>query len=122
MQSSPFDNCVHVYSIEVLDLFDPELQLINVKPIIKNILKDLLGELKKFKDQKILVLECYKMNDHKSMPKIFHLNTKLIVNDSHIDKAFRSMHQNVVKKIKNFVSADSIVKTIVGHGIKIFEC
>ena len=36
MQSNPSDNCVHCYNIEVLNLFDPELQLINAQPMIKN--------------------------------------------------------------------------------------
>ena len=48
MQSSSSENCVHHYNIEVLNLFYPELQLINTKPIIKNKLKELLSELKKF--------------------------------------------------------------------------
>ena len=32
MQSN---NCVHRYNVEKLNLFDPELQLINTKPMIK---------------------------------------------------------------------------------------
>ena len=39
MQSNFFDNYVHRYNIEILNLFDPELQLINTKSIIKNKLK-----------------------------------------------------------------------------------
>ena len=31
---------------EILNLFDPQLQLINTKPVIENKLKDLLNELK----------------------------------------------------------------------------
>ena len=31
----------------MLNLFDPELQLINTKPLIKNKMKELLSELKK---------------------------------------------------------------------------
>ena len=34
----------------LLNLFDPELQLINTKPMIKNKLKEFLSELEKFKD------------------------------------------------------------------------
>ena len=40
-----------------LNLFDPELQLINTKPMIKNKLREFLSELKKFKVQTMLVLE-----------------------------------------------------------------
>ena len=35
MQSSSFNNCGHRYNFEILNLFNPELQLINTKPKIK---------------------------------------------------------------------------------------
>ena len=57
MQSDSSDNCIHHYNVEILNLFDPELQLINTKPKIKNKLKELLSELKKLKVQTILILE-----------------------------------------------------------------
>ena len=56
VQSDFSNNCVHRYNIKILNLFDSELQQINTKPIIKNKLKELLSELKKFKVQTILVL------------------------------------------------------------------
>ena len=74
MQSSFYDNCVRVYNIIILDLFNTELQLMNTKPTIKNKLKDLLGELKKFKVLSMLVLEHKKTDDHKTMHNIFHLS------------------------------------------------
>ena len=52
---------VHHCNVEILNLFDPELKLINTKPVIKNKVKKLLSELKKLKVQTILVLE-YKNN------------------------------------------------------------
>ena len=54
---------MHHYNIEILNLFDPELQLIKTKPAIKNKLKELLSELKKFKVQTVLVLDYKKIND-----------------------------------------------------------
>ena len=39
MKSNYFDNCVHHYDIEILNLFNPEKQLINTKPVFKNRLK-----------------------------------------------------------------------------------
>ena len=39
MQSNSLDNCVHCCNIEILNLFDPELQLINTKPMIKRTVK-----------------------------------------------------------------------------------
>ena len=58
------------------------------KPMIKNKLKEFLSELKKFKVQKILVLEYNKRNDC----KIFHSCTKLIASNSDIEEAFKSIH------------------------------
>ena len=39
VQLNPSDNCVHHYNVEILNLFDPELQLTNTKPVIKDKLK-----------------------------------------------------------------------------------
>ena len=64
VQSNSSDNCIRHYNVKILNLFDPELQLINTKSVIKNKLKDLLNELKKFKVQTVLVLDYKKKNDH----------------------------------------------------------
>ena len=48
-QSNSSDSYIHSYNVDILNLFDPELQLINTKPIIKDQLKKILSELKKFK-------------------------------------------------------------------------
>ena len=56
--------------------------------MIKNKLKELLCEFKKFIVQTVLVLDYKKINDR----KIFHSSTKLIANNSDIDEAFKSMH------------------------------
>ena len=55
MESNSSDKYVHGYNIEILNLFDPQLQLINTKPMIKNKLKEFLSKLKMFKVQTILV-------------------------------------------------------------------
>ena len=36
VQSNSSDNCAHQYNVKISNLFDPELQLINNKPVIKN--------------------------------------------------------------------------------------
>ena len=48
MQSSSSDGCVRHHNIEIPNIFDPELQLINTKPVTKNKSKELLGKPKKF--------------------------------------------------------------------------
>ena len=119
VQSNSSDNCIHHYNVEILNLFDPELQLINIKPMIKNKLKELLSELKKFKVQAVLVLDYKKSNNR----KIFHSNTKLIPSDSDTDEAFKSMHQSIMTKINNYAYEDWIVlNAIIKHNIKIFNC
>ena len=101
-----------------MNLFDPELQLVNTKPIIKYKLKELLNELKKFKVLTILVLDYKKRNNR----KIFHSSTKLITSDLDINEAFEYMYQSIMTKIKNYTFEDWIVlDVIIKHSIKIFE-
>ena len=40
---------MHHYNVEIVDIFDPELQVINTKPMIKNKWKELLSKLNFFK-------------------------------------------------------------------------
>ena len=82
MLSNSSNNFVHHFNMDILNLFDPELQLINIKPLIINKLKKLLNDLKKSKVQSILVLWYKKKDDHKSMHKIFYSSAKLITSDS----------------------------------------
>ena len=49
VQSNSSDNCIHLYNVNMLNIFDPELQPINTKLMIKNKLNELLSELKKLK-------------------------------------------------------------------------
>ena len=70
-----------------MNSFDPEVELINTKLTMKNKFKELISELKKFKVRTILVLDYKKRNDR----KIFYSCTKLIVSNSDIDEAFKSM-------------------------------
>ena len=87
--------------------------------MIKNKLKELLSGLKKTKVQTLLVIGYKKRNDH----KIFHSSTKLIASDSEIDEAFKSMHQSIMTKTKNYADKDWIVlNAIIKRSIKIFKC
>ena len=47
MQSNFSDKYAYHYNLKILNLFDPELQLIKTKCMIKNKLKELLSEFKK---------------------------------------------------------------------------
>ena len=100
MQSNSFAKCVHHYDIKILNLIYSELQLINIKLLIQNKLKELLSELKKFKVQTILDLLEYTKRNYR---KIFQSSTKLIASDSDINEAFKSMHQSIVTNINFFI-------------------
>ena len=64
--------------------------------MIKNKLKELSNEIKKFKVKTILILDHKKRRNH----EIFHPNANLIAVNSDTDEAFQSMHQNIMPKIK----------------------
>ena len=49
VQSNSSNNYIHHNNVEILNIFDSELQLINTKPIIKNKFKEFLSELKKLR-------------------------------------------------------------------------
>ena len=119
MQSNSSDNCINHYNFDILNLFDPKLQLIDTKPLIKNKLKELLIEWKKFEVKAVLVVDYKKRNER----KILHSSTKLIASDSDIDEAFKSMHRSIMTKIENYVFEDWIVLDgVIKHDINIFEC
>ena len=66
-------------------------------------------ELKKFIVQPILVLDYKERNDH----EIFHSSAKLIASDSDIDEAFKSMHEIIMTKIKNYSCKDRVVLDVL---------
>ena len=72
VQSSSSGDCLCCYNIKIMHIYDPELQLINTKHVIKNKLKDLFGDLRKFKALKMLLSEYKKRDDHISMHNIFN--------------------------------------------------
>ena len=70
--------------------------------MVKNKLKEFSGN---FKGQAVLVLDYKKRNDH----KITHSSTKIIASDSDIDESFKTMHQSIITKVKNYACEDCIV-------------
>ena len=54
---------------------------------------------------------------------MFYLSARLIASDSDIDEAYKSVHQSIMAKIKNYACENCIVLyVIIKHSIKIFEC
>ena len=54
MESISSENCIHRYNVEILNLFNSELQLIITEPMSENKLKELLRELKSLKFRQYL--------------------------------------------------------------------
>ena len=92
----------NLYNVAISNLFVPELQPIDTKPVIKIKLKAFLSKLEKFKVQTILVVDYKKRNDC----KIFDLSAKLIASDSNIDEAFKLTYQSIMTKIKHYTIED----------------
>ena len=44
---------------------------------------------------------------------MFHSSAKLIASDSDIDEAFKSIHQSIMTKIKNYACKDWIVLDVI---------
>ena len=105
---------MHHYNVEILNLFDAELQLINTEPVIKNKFKKLLSELKKFKVKTVLVLEMIVKSS------IQVLNLLLVIQTLVNILIHASEHY---EKNKNYASEDwNVLDVISKHSIKIFEC
>ena len=66
----------------------------NIKLVVKNKLKGLLNELKKFKVQTTLFLDYKKRGNSQT----FYSCIKITASDLDIDEAFKSMHQSVITK------------------------
>lgn len=62
--------------------------------------------MKKFKVPATLVLQCKKVNDHKTWHKSFHSSAKLVFNDS------EDMHQSVGTRINNFLVKFILLKQL----------
>ena len=73
--------------------------------MIKNKLKELSSELKRFNVLTIFLLDYNKRNDR----TVFHSSAKLIASDSDIDEVLKSMHQSIMKKLKNCANENCIV-------------
>ena len=100
MQSNSSDNCVHHSNTEILNFFHPKMRVNNTEAMIKNNLKELLSELKKFSQYQSQKYK--KTNDR----EIFHLSAKPTASDSDINEAFKFIHQIIKTKIKKSASKD----------------
>ena len=60
MQLNSCDNSIHHYNVEILNIFDPELKLINTKPMIKKKIKGNVKWVEKVQSSGNISLRLYK--------------------------------------------------------------
>ena len=102
-----FKGYASTYNAEMLNSFNPELQL---KSPTKNNLKKLVSELRGFKFMTTLVLEFKKIeSEDKIKYDTFYSNSKaeVIINDSDIDDVFELLYTTIIPNIQKSVGKGS---------------
>ena len=92
------------YNVEILNSFNPELQLTDTESAIKNELKKILSELRGFKFVTTLALVFKKIeSEEKAKFDNFYSNSKaeIIINESDIDDVFESIYSTIISNIKS---------------------
>ena len=94
---------VIIYDIDILNSFNPELQLKDTESAIKSNLIELLTQLKDFKFVTAIVL-VFKKIETKNKTKYGNFysssKTKIIINESDIDDVFQSIYTTIKNKIQ----------------------
>ena len=109
---------------EILNSFNPELQLKDTESSIKSKPIDLLTQVKEFKFMTTLVLVFKKIeSDDKTRYDTFYSDSKaeIIINESDIDDVFESVYTTVISNIqKSFEKVSGwITNSVIGHNISI---
>lgn len=90
------------YHVRILKYFNPELQLNNAESASKNILIDLLSQLRGFKFVIALALEFKKIKgDDETKYSAFYSNSKAkpVINENDIDNVFESIFVTIISNI-----------------------
>ena len=99
-KSNAFKGYARSYKLEIIQQNDPLTQLEASKSSIKDLLKDLLNEIKDFKYQITVTVLLYKhkMNrDIEYSPVYFNPATKTVINSEYnLDKRFQEMLYRIV--------------------------
>ena len=94
------------YNVEILNSYNPEIQLKDTEYVIENKLIDLFTELKDLKFMTTLALEFKQIeNNHKVKYDIFYLNSKAetIINQNDIDGVFESVYTTIISNIQKSI-------------------
>ena len=114
----------NTYNVEIMNSFNPELQLKDTESAVRNLLKDLLTELRDFNLVVILVLQFKKIErDEETKYSTFYSSSKVetVINESDIDDAFESIYNTIASNILNPLEnvLDRIIDSVVDHSINI---
>ena len=95
---------ISTYNVEILNSFNPELQLKDTESATESKLTELLNQLKGFKFVKTLVLAFKKMeSEDKTKYDNSYSNSKaeIIINESDIEDVFKSIYTTIIEACKN---------------------
>ena len=113
-----------IYNVEILNSFNPKLQLEDTEFSIKNKLIELFPELRGFKFVTTLVLKSKKIeSDNETNYSIFNLNSKAetILNKNDIDDVLESIYITIISNIQESLRKNSgwIIDSVIDHTINI---
>ena len=123
-QEHAFKRFASIYNVEILNSFDPELQLKDTESTIKTKLIELLTQLKGFKFVTTLVL-VFKKTESKNKTKCdsCYLSSKaeIVINESHIDNVFQWIYTRNITNIQKSLGKDTgwIIDSVIIHTISI---
>ena len=108
------------YNIEILNSFNPELQLNDTESAIKSKLIELLTQLKGFKFVTTLVLVFKKIeSEDKGKRDHFYLSSKaeIIINESDIDDVLQSIYTKIIENTQKSLGIGSgwITDSAIDH-------
>ena len=119
-----FKGYASTYNVEILNSFNPELQLKDTESSTKSRLIELLTQLKGFKFVAALVLVLKKIESKdKTKYDNFHSSSKaeIIINESDIDDMFQSIFTTIISNIQKSLGKGSgwIIDSGIDHTISV---
>ena len=112
------------YNFEILNSFNPELQLKDTKSAVKSKLIELLSQLSGFKFVPTLALLFKKIESKdKTNYDNFYSSSKaeIIINENNIDDVFKSIYTAIITNIQKSLGKGSgwIIDSVIDHTISI---
>ena len=114
---------VSTYNVDILNSFNPELQFKDTECANKSKLIQLLSQLRGFRFVKTLVLvfKKIKSKDKTKYDNFYSSYLKIIINESDIENAFKSIYRIIITNIQKSSGKGSgwIIDSVIDHTISI---